>query len=318
MEFLVDNFGQLTVINRVTLDDYLKGVVPFEMNGNFPLEALKAQAVAARTQVLYSMGSRHADDPFDICDDTHCQVYGGLKNETENSNLAVMETSGLVLTYNDNLCNTVYSSSCGGHTENSENTWQGDPIPYLRGVLDIHRGRSYTNQIDLSNENNLRRWLTTNPKVFCNTVTTEVPSTLNYSKKNFRWELSRSAEQIGQTVRSVTGKNPGTVLDIIPLKRGVSGRLMEIEVSGTVQNVRVSKELQIRRALANPPLLSACLSIDKRRTPQGNYEFTFTGAGSGHGVGMCQVGAAMMAVQGRPFQDILTHYYTDVTITQLY
>ncbi len=318
MEFLVDNTGSLTVINIISLEEYLRGVVPFEMAGSFPLESLKAQAVAARTRVLSTMGSRHAGDPFDVCDDTHCQVYGGTGNETENSNLAVAETEGLVVTYKNKLCDTVYSGMCGGHTENAENVWPGNPTPYLRGVLDIHHGREYTGQFDLSDEANVRRWLNTTPNVFCNTVTKEAPPALSYTAKNFRWQLSRSGEQIRRTVQTVTGRNPGTVLDVLPLKRGISGRLIEVEVRGTQQSVIIAKELQIRRALADPPLFSACIAIDRKRISSGNFEFTFTGAGSGHGVGMCQTGAAIMAAQGRTFQEILMHYYTDVAITQLY
>ncbi|MBC7186880.1 MAG: SpoIID/LytB domain-containing protein [Calditrichaeota bacterium] len=319
MEFMVDRAGKVTVVNVVSLEDYLRGVVPYEMHGDFPLEALKAQAVAARTMVLYTMGSRHPYDPFDVCADVHCQVYGGVVAETEQSNSAVLATAGEVLTYGGQLCEVVFSSCCGGHTEHNENVWQGTAQPYLRGVLDIEEGARFTGRYDLAKEEVLRRWIEGRPAVFCNVGQSSVPAGFGYAAEAFRWELKVSASQIRRTVLAATGQDPGEVTELVPLQRGVSGRIVRLQVKGRNKTVTLSQELNIRKALAEPPLRSSCIVIDREQTASGEVFFHIRGAGSGHGVGMCQTGAAMMALRhGKDYRQILRHYFTGAEITGLY
>jgi peptidoglycan hydrolase-like amidase len=319
MEFMIDRIGKVTAVNIVSLDDYLRGVVPYEMGGEFPIEALKAQAVAARTMTLFTMGSRHLDDPFDLCADVHCQVYGGITAETEQSNLAVRATAGEVLTYNGQLCEVVFSSACGGHTEHNENVWQGTPQPYLRGVLDIEGGAGLAGRYDLSNEEVVRRWIDARPAVFCNVGGASSPSGFGYAAEAFRWEVTVTDAELRRTVAAVTGQDPGQVEEVTPLQRGVSGRVLRLRVRGKEGMVTISRELSIRKALAEPPLRSSCFVVDREAGPSGQTVFRIRGAGSGHGVGMCQTGAAMMALRhGKNYREILTHYFSGAEITPLY
>jgi SpoIID/LytB domain protein len=319
MEFMVDRAGKVTVVNVVSLEDYLRGVVPYEMHGDFPLEALKAQAVAARTMVVYTMGSRHPNDPFDVCADVHCQVYGGVVAETEQSNLAVRATAGEVLTYGGQLCEVVFSSSCGGHTENNENVWQGPAQPYLRGVLDIPEGAKLSGRYDLAKEEVLRRWIEGRPGVFCNVGQSSVPAGFAYAAEAFRWELKVTGGELRRTIVAATGQDPGDVTELIPLQRGVSGRIVRLQVMGRNKTVTISQELNIRKALAEPPLRSSCIVIDRKQSVSGEVLFRIRGAGSGHGVGMCQTGAAMMALRlGKDYRQILRHYFSGAEITGLY
>ncbi|MDZ7391939.1 MAG: SpoIID/LytB domain-containing protein [candidate division KSB1 bacterium] len=319
MVFMVDRWGKVTAVNVVSLDDYLRSVVPSEMSGEFPLEALKAQAVAARTMVLYTMGSRHPDDPFEVCADVHCQVYGGITAEKDRSTEAVRATAGEVLTYKGQLCEAVYSSLCGGHTESNEHVWQGPAQPYLRGVVETEEGAAYAGRYDLSREEVVRRWIAARPPVFCNVGEESVPTGFGYAKDSFRWDLRVSADELRRTVTSATGQDPGQVLELVPLERGVSGRLVRLQVRGTLRTVTVARELTIRKALADPPLRSSCVVFDREEGPGGQAVFRIRGAGSGHGVGMCQTGAAMMALRhGKDYRQILNHYFAGADITRLY
>ncbi len=319
MEFMVDRAGKVTAVNIVSLDDYLCSVVPSEMRGDFPLEALKAQAVAARTMVLCSLGSRHPNDPFEVCADVHCQVYGGVTAERDTSSVAVRATAGKVLTYEGQLCEVVYSSVCGGHTENNEHVWQGAPQPYLRGVLDIEEGATLVGRYDLSREDLLRRWIDSRPAVFCNVGGGAPAPGFGYALESFRWEVRLPADELRRTVIAATGQDPGQVLELVPGERGVSGRLVRVQVRGSTRTVTVTRELAIRKALADPPLRSACFVVDKEQGPGGQVVFRLRGAGSGHGVGMCQTGAAMMALRRhKSYRQILAHYFTGAEITRLY
>ncbi|MGQ9853696.1 MAG: SpoIID/LytB domain-containing protein [Candidatus Oleimicrobiaceae bacterium] len=319
MELMVDRAGQVTVVNVVSLEDYVRGVVPYEMGGHFPIEALKAQAVAARTMALFTMGSRHPDDPFDLCADVHCQVYGGVTGESEQTNLAVRATAGEVLTYGGQLCEVAFSSVCGGHTEHNDNVWQGTAQPYLRGVLDIEGGASVAGRYDLSEEQLVRRWIEARPAVFCNVDGSAPPAGFGYAVEAFRWELLVSGAELRRTVVAATAQDPGEIVEVTPVARGVSGRVLLLRVRGRNKTVTISGELAIRKALADPPLRSSCFVVDSTLSSTGQIQFRIRGAGSGHGVGMCQTGAAMMALRhGKTYRDILAHYFTGAEITTLY
>lgn len=312
LEFWLDRFGKITVVNILPLEEYLKGVVGSEMHPEFPLEALKSQAVTARGYSLAKIGKQHRLEPFDLCDEVHCHVYGGVTKEAPMVNEAVTQTRGQVLVYNGNICDTFYAGVCGGHTENNENVWNGAPQPYLRGTFDS----PYSDRLPsdfLLDESRVRQWVESSPDVYCNTTKGTVPDALNYTKKYFRWQVRYTRDELSQIVADKTGQNIGAVNQIVPIERGVSGRLKKIEIRGTAKTITVEKELEIRKALSPNYLYSSCFVVDR----EGN-DFILKGAGWGHGVGMCQTGAALMAMKGQNYKQILNHYYQSAKIQALY
>ncbi|MCD6117285.1 SpoIID/LytB domain-containing protein [bacterium] len=313
----IDSQGRLTIINILPVEEYLKGVLPSEMPDTFPLEALKAQAVAARSEALAKIGHAHPNDPFDLCADVHCQVYSGQTKRSKLSDRAVKETRGLVLWDNHMICDAVYAAVCGGHTEDAKNVWGGTDTEYLRGRYD---GPSSLKKDygSLQNEDNLRRWLTQTPMAFCNS-TGNVPASLNYTKKYFRWEKNLSQAELQKSIKNATGRDLGEILDIEVLSRGVSGRIIQMQITGTKGRVLLNRELKIRKALSSTTLWSSCFFVDKTDIINGIPEqFILKGGGFGHGVGMCQTGAAMMALKGASFVQILNHYYSGARLRRFY
>ena len=316
LEFVLDDFGLVTVVNKLSLEDYLKGVVPSEMPVGFPFEALKAQAVTARVEAIAKTGLRHPLEPFDLCDDVHCQVFSGTSKLANATTRAVESTRGIFMIHRKNITEAFYAGVCGGHTENNENVWLMDSKGYLRGILDSEAKRLSSS---LQSEDNVRRWVDSKPAVFCNTNNARVPKSLNYSKKYFRWKVKYSRKELESIIREKTGEDFGDLVDLLPKKRGVSGRLIELEVVGTRKRFIISRELAIRQALSKNTLYSACFYLKKKGTSNGlPQEFIINGAGWGHGVGMCQIGAAVMAHRGKKFDEILTHYYRRVVLEILY
>ncbi|MFO7891080.1 MAG: SpoIID/LytB domain-containing protein [bacterium] len=319
ISFTIDREGKLVVINLVPIETYLKGVVPSEMPDGFPLEALKAQAVAARSEALTKIGRAvHKDDPYDLCDQVHCQVYSGVSKRMPSTDRAVEETHGMVTQHNGQICDAVYSAVCGGHTENSHYVWGGDYIDYLQGMYDSPEPLKKFG--DLSKEDNVREWIDAYPPVFCNTIEEWILPSMEYSKKYFRWEKKISQDLLSKVVSEYSGKNIGEIIDIIPLKRGVSGRILLLKIVGIRDELIINKELNIRKTLSPETLWSSCFYV--RKIKENNkgmpVEFIFKGAGFGHGVGMCQTGAAGLALQGANFKQILNHYYKNIKIKKLY
>ena len=317
ISFTINRYGKLVVINHVPVEIYLKGVVPSEMPDGFPLEALKAQAVAARSEALSKIGKLHKNDPYDLCDQVHCQVYSGLSKRKPSTDRAVNETKGMVLWHDNSICDAVYSAVCGGHTEYSDNVWDGDYIEYLQGKYDAPKPlKSYG---DLSKEENAKKWIDSFPRVYCNTVKGWILPSMEYSKKYFRWEKTISQDLLTEVVNKYSGKNIGDIIDIVPLKRGVSGRILLLKIIGTYDELIIRKELNIRKALSPETLWSSCFYVKKGVNERGDLdEFIFKGAGFGHGVGMCQTGAAGLAIRGANYRQILRHYYHDIKIKKLY
>jgi len=320
LNFVVDLNGKLTLVNELPLEQYLYGVVASEMHADFPTEAVKAQAITARSYTLARINKQHALDPFDVCDEVHCQVYGGITRASANTITAVNETAGKVLMYEKQICETFYLAVCGGHTEHNENVWQGAPKPYLRGQFDLPQDKVTVEENFLLKEENVRIWLEKNPNVYCNVYLMEdLPSYLEYTRKYFRWTVEYTQAELKDIIRKKTGENIGNVLDIIPIERGISGRLIKIMIKGTDKILTVEKELEIRKALSANYLYSSCFQVDKANITNGiPQKFIIKGAGWGHGVGMCQTGAAIMALRGKTYKEILNHYYRGAKITALY
>lgn len=319
LEIFIDRTAKLTVVNVLPMEEYVRGVVPSEMAQTFPLEALKAQAVAARNEIFSKVGTRHLEDGFDLCAEVHCQVYAGINREHATTTEAVTATKGLVMKAGGVIIDANYSGVCGGHTENNEYVWSGQPQAYLRGIFDGN-GRPDLLGNSLQNENTLLRWLTTKPNVYCNTTQGQIPSALEYTKKYFRWENNYSRQELQDLIRKRTGEDFGELKDLVPLERGLSGRLLRLRVVGTKKTFEISRELAIRQALAERTLWSACIAFDKSgRDRNGLFtKFKILGAGWGHGVGMCQTGAAMMALRGQNYMQILRHYYAGVALDKKY
>ncbi len=319
LEFVVDNYGQITVINELSLEEYLKGVVPSEMPVRFPYEALKAQAVAARVEAIAKVGLRHPLEPFDLCDDVHCQVFSGNSKISESTNNAVESTRGIFMVHRKKIVEAFYAAVCGGHSENNDNVWLMDAKPFLRGVLDRGGRGNERLSTSLQKEQNVKKWIDSSPEVFCNTTRRKLPASLNYSKKYFRWQVEYKRTELEEIIRTKTGENFGQLRDLIPQKRGVSGRLIELLVVGTKKQFKISRELAIRRALSKNTLYSASFYVKKeggsRNLPK---KFILKGAGWGHGVGMCQIGAAVMALSDKKFDEILEHYYKGIILEILY
>lgn len=315
IEFVLDADGLITVVNEVRLEEYLKGVVPSEMPAGFPYEALKAQAIASRSEAINKSGLRHPYAPFDLCDDVHCQVFSGTSRAAESTDRAVESTRGIFLLYRGGMAQAFFSGVCGGHTENNENVWLVDARPYLRGILDhsVNRLGNSLQQAD-----NVKKWIDSTPDVYCNLTGSDTPSYLSYAKKYFRWQVTYQRPQLEAILRKQTGENFGSLVDLVPLRRGVSGRIIELEVVGTKKRFVIRHELAIRQALAQNTLFSSCFYVSKKGGRSLPDSFVLHGAGWGHGVGMCQAGAAVMADSGKYFDEILTHYFSGVYLKKLY
>lgn len=308
--------GQLTVINVIPLETYVQGVVPSEMPEGFPMEALKAQAVAARGKALGGWGVTHQADPYDVCATVHCQVYSGLSRRNSKTDDAATATAGLVMWSDGRICDSIFGAVCGGHTEDVDKAWGGGACSYLVGNFDgPDRLKRYG---PLSVEQNAKQWIETSPPAYCNSVLRNVPEAMEYTKKYFRWsvELTQDALRKALSERSI---DVGEVLDLIPEERGVSGRIIRLGIVGAEGRTHINGELNIRRALSETTLWSSCFTVSRIMNPDSiPRAFVLKGAGWGHGVGMCQTGAAVMAMSGRSFRDILTHYYRGIEIKRLY
>jgi SpoIID/LytB domain protein len=290
------------------------------MNSEFPDEALKAQSVTARSFTIARLGKHHLLSPFDVCDDVHCQVFSGTTRRSSKTDNAVRSTSGEVLMYDNNICETFYHAVCGGHTEHNENVWlNGTPMRYLRGVFDLPASQVNVPEDWLINENNLGRWISEKQKVYCNVDLIQTPSYLEYTRKYFRWRVEYSQSEITKIIRDKTGHNVGSVQNIIPMERGVSGRLKKIRIIGSRKSITISSDLEIRKSLSPNYLYSSCFQVRTEGYSGGApRRFIIEGAGWGHGIGMCQTGAAMMALTGSNYRSILQHYYRGASLKSVY
>ncbi len=301
----VGSDGKLAVVNAVAADDLLNGLVPSEMFPDAPMEALRAQAIAARTELLQKLGARHFGDPFLLCASQHCQVYSGAGHEHPRTNKAVHLTRGQVMIDTEkNLVDARYSATCGGHSEHNDVVWGGEADPVLRGRLDGPKNATFKNGVT---DKNLRSFLDSQKESYC--------AKTKYSKGRYRWKVKVSAESLSTRIAK---QHPGVgrLHALKPLKRGISGRISKLRLVGSKGETTVEGELVIRRLLGGlrSSLFRTVITGPKNRPEH----FEFHGAGFGHGVGMCQVGAIGMATQGKTVGTILGHYYKNVSLRRLY
>ncbi len=299
----VDPHGKLAVGNMVPAETMLRGIVPAEIYASAPPPALQAQAVAARAELLAKIGRRHLADPWLLCADVHCQVYAGNRKEDDRTDRAIKATRGRMLFADGDLVDTVYSSNCGGHTEHNENSWSHmHPNQTLRGRVDGDH------PLGEPTEQNVHAFVNSKPPAFCNN---------RYSKHTYRWTKRVAVDTMRKGLRA-QNKDVGVPRRIEVLKRGVSGRILRVRVYGTLnRQTVVDGELNIRKAFGG--LRSSLFVHETLNGADGHpTNFVFTGAGFGHGVGMCQMGAIGRANAGHSVEQILQHYYPNATLERIY
>jgi len=303
----IDSSGDMSVTVHLPLESYLKGVVPYEIGGNSPLEALKAQAVAARSEAVIALTSAMYSGPqHDLTSDVECQVFSGNHRRTQASDQAVEETRGIVISEKGEVINAYYASNCGGHAELIENVW---PVRFTAESYLVSFSDNKTRRGPKLNRNwRAKRWIKSSPKVYCNPVyESALPS---WSQKNFRWSRDFTTEEI--TIMLTDDPTLGSLKKIKVLKRGLSGRIIQARCIFENGSFESQGELNIRQ-LFSPSLRSACFYVKKDKSG-----FTLHGAGWGHGVGMCQSGAIAQASHGRGFDQILQHYYPASVLLDIY
>jgi len=339
---LVVEADRITAINQLPVEKYLSSVISSEMRSTSSIELLKAHAVISRSWLLAQMEKRRKlkdggnsffsfvkkDDElirwydredhtiFDVCADDHCQRYQGItKANSPAVELAVSETRGQILMHGDEICDARFSKCCGGTTEEFQYCWEDKPKPYLVAVRD-----NSTNlpPADLSDETNAERWIRSTPDSFCNTNNKRILSQVlnDYDQETpdfFRWRVEYTKEELSALVNEKTKEDFGEITDLIPVERGKSGRICRLKIVGTKKTMTIGKELEIRRALSPTHLYSSAFVVDKQ-----DGRFVLTGAGWGHGVGLCQIGAAVMGDRGYSYDKILLHYYRGAEIKRIY
>lgn len=327
---LLADGGKIWAINDLPVEDYLESVISSEMSAQSSLPLLMAHAVISRSWLMSQIDGNtapntqashgdafirwydHTDHTlFDVCADDHCQRYQGITKETSpNVAEAIWRTRGELLTYGDEICDARFSKCCGGAMEEFQYCWDDTPKPYLKGIGDTPEATIP----DLTVEENARQWILSSPKSFCNTTDKRILSQVlnDYDQETtdfYRWRVSYTQEELSKLVEKKLGAGLGTITDMRPLKRGTSGRICELRITGTKKTIVVGKELEIRRALSESHLYSSAFVVEK----QGDT-FTLIGAGWGHGVGLCQIGAAVMGDKGYAYDEILRHYYPGAEI----
>ncbi|MBL8912786.1 MAG: SpoIID/LytB domain-containing protein [Archangium sp.] len=299
-----DRAGKIAVINQVDLEDLLKGLVPSEIFAKGHPEALKAQAVTARGEVLAKIGLKHLADPYVLCTEQHCAVYKGVGGEAPTTNAAVEATRGEAsFDANDRLVDSVYSAVCGGHTENNDIVWGGVPNPSLRGRPDVMPGKAPAP----APGDGLTKFLTADAVHAC-----KVSSFAQLTK--YRWEKRFTAKEVDEKLASF---GVGRVMAMNVTERGVSGRARLLQISGEEGATTLRGELTIRRTFGM--LNSAMFELKAEKDPKGKpVTWVFTGGGWGHGVGMCQTGAIGRAEAGQTYKQILDHYFNGAQVARIY
>ena len=340
--------GKITAINILPAEDYLTSVISSEMNATSSLEFLKAHAVVSRSWLLAQIEKRKAMSKkqgdffsfvktdteyirwydredhtiFDVCADDHCQRYQGITKATNQSVAeAVKATRGQVMMYKNSICDARFSKCCGGITEEFDTCWENKKYPYLTAVRDDKNDAAMP---DLTIEEDADKWIRSTPDSFCNTHDKHIISQIlnNYDQETtnfYRWKVRYTQEELAELIRTNTKCDYGQIIDLIPVERGKSGRISKLKIVGTLKTLIIGKELEIRRTLSDTHLFSSAFVVDKG--PQQDDVpawFELTGAGWGHGVGLCQIGAAVMGEKGYNYNDILLHYYKDADIRKLY
>lgn len=318
IEICIDNAGLLTVVSEVPAEAYLFSVNSSEMMSVMPEELLKAQTVAARNTLFATMGKHHYADAFDLCADDHCQCYRGSSRETADSRRVTLATAGEIMISDGEICDARYSKMCGGFMEAFESVWNEDPRAYLPAGVDAAPGTRAHKLYPADTEKRAKALIESKPDCWCNTTIEDVPPYLKYSAPYFRWSFRYTREEAEALISRTIGKNMGELRRLVPLKRGASGRIEFLRIETSAGEWVIGKELQIRKALSPTCLYSTAFLVDHEIAPDGRLEaITLSGGGWGHGAGLCQIGATMMAYRGVGYRDILSHYYPKTKLASL-
>ena len=349
LEISIEN-EKLTAVNIIPLEDYLISVISSEMSATSHPELLKAHAIISRSWLLAQISKGRelknkkkdyqsiSETPeeyirwydredhlnFDVCGDDHCQRYQGItRQSTPEAEKAVTETSGMMLMYNDQVCDARFSKCCGGMTESFENVWEPVVHPYLESIADNPQPAEGF-EADLTREKAADKWIRNTPAAFCNTrdegILSQVLNDYDQETKDFyRWKLTYNQADLAELIARKSGKDFGSIIDLIPVERGKSGRLTKLKIVGTKLTLIIGKELEIRKTLSESHLYSSAFVVDKVNVVDGiAQEFVLFGAGWGHGVGLCQIGAAMMGAKGYSYDKILIHYFRGAVLSKQY
>ena len=348
LRFIVEN-NNICAINELPVETYLISVISSEMRATSSLELLKAHAVISRSWLLAQMEQRKAENSnvvnqpslfktdeeivrwydredhkhFDVCADDHCQRYQGItKAANKHVVEAIKQTAGEILTSRGEICDARYSKCCGGAVEEFQYCWENIRKPYLQALPDTMPDT--TSLPNLTNEAVARQWILSSPNAFCNTTDQKVLSQVlnDFDQETtdfYRWTQIYSQAEVKQLLEEKLAMQFGDIIDLIPMERGKSGRIYRLKIIGTQRTLIIGKELEIRRALSKSHLYSSAFIVEKADIKDGvPQQFIIKGAGWGHGVGLCQIGAAMMGVQGYCYDEILLHYYKSAEITKAY
>ncbi len=341
LKLIVEN-GKVTAVNCVGIENYLVSVISSEMSATNSEELLKAHCIISRSWILAQIQknkelkaaavdySACTDTPeerikwydredhvnFDVCADDHCQRYYGLSRaSTQAVRDAVEQTWGRVLMYDGKICDARFSKCCGGVFEEFKFCWEPKSFPYLVKRRDSAHPADFP---DLTVEENARKWILSEPEAFCNTkdakILSQVLTNFDQETKNFyRWKVEYTVEELSELVRRRSGEDYGEILDLVPIARGTSGRLWKLKIVGSKKTKVIGKELEIRKTLSPSHLYSSAFVVEKT-----DGKFILRGAGWGHGVGLCQIGAAVMGAKGYKFDEILAHYFPGSAIEKKY
>jgi SpoIID/LytB domain protein len=311
--------GKLCAGVEVSLEEYLASVNSSEMPAESPAEFLKAQVVAARSWLLANWGSHHPSEPYVVCGGDHCQCYYGPNRIQEASRRAVQETAGLVLMHDDLICDARYAKSCGGYTEPAAHVWPFADEPYLGHIRDLpaaEDSKSHLLAPNLKAESDFRQFQMRQDSgdACCSPGYAPLQGALAKLGRLYRWEEKASFGELGTMVKDKTGEDLGEIVDLVPGRRGPSGRLVDLTIVGKNGRYVATPELEIRRVLSRTHLPSSAFWIERT----GSDQFILHGLGWGHGVGLCQMGAAALATQGWNFDRILAHYYPNTTLREIH
>ena len=343
----------LMLINELPLESYLVSVISSEMSASCPAGLLRAHAIVSRSWLLAQLNNQpneksepddtpsdagdesseqiirwydrenHAD--FDVCADDHCQRYQGIsKAFSESAFGAVGSTRGKALIWNDEICDARYSKSCGGMTEVFRAAWEDRDMEYLTAVYD-GRGDVKEYAMPLTVEANSEAWIRSQPPAYCNTDSAELLAQIltgfdQETRDFYRWKVVYSQDELREIISARLGFEVGRILALEPVERGESGRIIRLAVKAEKRNLVIGKELEIRRALSRSHLYSSAFVVETGQVDASGYpqSFTLAGAGWGHGVGLCQIGAAVMADEGHSHEAILKHYFRGSSLGSLY
>ena len=315
---LIIEEGKITAINIISTERYLTSVISSEMSAMASIELLKAHAVISRSWLLAQLTAqkndnnsscgtendeeivrwynRSAHQHYDVCADDHCQRYQGVtKVTTDVAKEAVEQTRGEILIYNGEICDTRFSKCCGGMTEKFSTCWEDKDYPYLTNVIDPYCG--------MANQQILRQVM------------------VNYDQQTtdfYRWTVTYSQQELHDLIMAKTGIDFGDIIELEPLARGTSGRIYRLKIVGSKRSLIIGKELEIRKALSTSHLFSSAFEVKKQGEGSVPEQFTLEGTGWGHGVGLCQIGAAVMGEKGFKYKEILLHYYQGAKVERIY